>query len=68
MGRTWSRKHFTPMPVGGVKHTIGWFMNFTSIGGISQFHKTDLVLSKVIWIILFLFGSTLTYLAVSNVR
>lgn len=44
--------------------TGSWFLKFTSIGGLAQFQATDIRLSKLIWLILFMVGTVLTILGI----
>ena len=44
-----------------------WFMDFTSIGGLSQMVATDLAVSKVFWFVLFVIGVVMTVVSVAQV-
>ena len=37
-----------------------WFLSFTTIGGLTQFHASDISISKAAWLLLFLVGVGLT--------
>ncbi len=37
-----------------------WFLNFTSIGGLSQSYSANQKLSKVVWAVVFICGSIFT--------
>ncbi len=40
---------------------LKWFLEFTSIGGLSQAHSTNLRLSKLVWTLIFVLGAALTF-------
>jgi hypothetical protein len=44
-----------------------WFLSFTTIGGLSQLHATDLRSSKAVWLVLFVTGAVLTAVNVGAV-
>ena len=48
-------------------NVLKWFLNFTSIGGISQFRSSDRSISKAFWRILFCVGCSLTIWNVNKV-
>ena len=52
------RRH--PGAMKELSDVFGWFMAFTSIGGLSQVHATNLTASKAIWVVLFLMGFGMT--------
>lgn len=50
------------------KSILVWFFwEFTSIGGLVQFRSTNLKVSKIIWLVLFLVASILTFLNIERV-
>jgi hypothetical protein len=51
----------------GSRGPLVWFMAFTSIGGLSQSHLSDLRWSKLVWLLLFMAGVILTAQSVHDV-
>ena len=37
-----------------------WFLQFTSVGGLSQFGQSKFILSKIAWLLLLIFGIIIT--------
>ena len=49
------------------KGVLHWFLNSTSVGGLSQSNSSELKLSKFCWIVLFIIGMSLTFWNLDNV-
>ena len=37
-----------------------WFLQFTSVGGLSQLGQSKFMLSKIVWLLLLIFGVIMT--------
>ena len=37
-----------------------WFLQFTSVGGLSQLGQSKFMLSKIVWLLLLIFGIIMT--------
>ena len=48
-------------------HVTTWFLNFTTIGGLTQFNASEIKLSKASWLVLFVVGTCLTVWNVQRV-
>ena len=44
------------------KSTWKWFLNFTTIGGLTQWHQSDNIRSKLAWLSLLVIGTVGTFI------
>ena len=41
-------------------NVLKWFLQFTSVGGLSQLGQSKFILSKIVWLLLLVFGIIMT--------